>query len=76
MSSISARYAPLNHMHILGFPNRMPHVDWQPYLPKFRDQKEDDALHLVKFHMHARRLKVDFHEYVHGILGGKCKIMV
>ena len=24
-------YAPMNHAHIPGFPNRMPKVDWQTY---------------------------------------------
>ena len=29
----------------------------------FRDQKgENVALHLIKFHMHVRRLEVNFHE--------------
>lgn len=41
----------------------MPCVDWQPYLPKFKDEKGDDAtLHLVKFLMYARKLSVQFLE--------------
>ena len=53
----------MNHSHILGFPNRMPHIDWQSCLPKFKDEKGDDAaLHLIKFHMHSRKLKVEWHE--------------
>ena len=46
----------MNHSHILGFPNRMPHIDWQSCLPKFKDEEGDDvALHLIKFHMHSRQ---------------------
>ena len=63
MDHISARYAPMNHSHIPGFPNRMPCIDCQTYMPRFIDGKGDDvALHLVKFHMHVRKLKVQFHE--------------
>jgi hypothetical protein len=63
MSSISARYAPMNRSHIPGFPNHMPCVDWQRYLPKFKDQEGDDvAFHLIKFHMHIHRLEVKFPE--------------
>jgi len=64
MDSQSARYAPMNHSHILGFPNRMPYIDWQTYLSKFKDEERDDVdLHLIKFHMHSRKLKVKWHEY-------------
>jgi len=53
----------MNRSHIPGFPNRMPSVDWLTYLPVFKDQKGDDAaIHLVRFHMHVRRLKIEFHE--------------
>jgi len=53
----------MNRSHIPNFPNRMPHIDWQTYFPKFLDGKGDDvALHLVKFHMHVRKLRVQFHE--------------
>ena len=49
--------------HIPYFPNPMPCIDWQTHLPKFRDDKGDnDALHLIKFCMHACRLEVQFHE--------------
>jgi hypothetical protein len=51
----------MNHSHIPGFLNRMPCVDWQRYLPKFKDQEGDDvSFHLIKFHMHIHRLKVKF----------------
>jgi hypothetical protein len=64
MDSQSTRYAPMNRSHIPGFPNRLPHIDWQTYLPKFKDEEGDDvALHLIKFHMHVHKLKVKFHEY-------------
>ena len=63
MSSLCERYAPMNHAHIPGFPNRIPKVDWQTGLPNFKDQKNDDvALHLVRFHMHICKLGVEFHE--------------
>jgi hypothetical protein len=39
----SARYAPMNQSHIPGFPNCIPHIDWQKYLPKFKDGKGNDA---------------------------------
>lgn len=61
--NLVARYAPMNHVHIFDFPNCMPCVDWQTYFPKFRDQKGDDAtLHLVKFHIHVRKLRVQLPE--------------
>ena len=63
MDSQFARYAPMNNAHIPGFLNRLPHIEWQSYFPKFRDQEGDDvALHLVKFHMHILKLRVEFHE--------------
>ena len=47
--------------HIPGFPNKMPKVDWSRNLPTFNnDGKKDAALHLVRFHMHIHKLKVDF----------------
>ena len=63
MSSLSARYAPMNRSHIPGFPNRVPKVDSQTGLPKFKDQNNDDAaLHLVRFHIHIHKLGVKLHE--------------
>ena len=59
MTSRAARYAPMNISHIPGFPNQIPHVDWQAYLPKFKDKKGDDAtIHLFRFH----KLGVGWHE--------------
>jgi len=59
----STRYDPMNRVHIPGFPNRMPFIDWKTYLPRFIDGKGDDAsLPLVKFIMHVRKLNVQFHE--------------
>ena len=41
----------------------MPQVYWKTYLPKFRDGNSDDAtLHLIRFHMHVRKLRINFHE--------------
>ena len=37
MSSLSARYAPMNRAHIPGFPNRIPNVDWKTYLQKSKE---------------------------------------
>ena len=49
--------------HIPGFLNKMPKVNWQSNLPMFKDVKSYDvALHLMRFHMHVRRLKIDFPE--------------
>ena len=54
----------MNRAHIPCFPNRIPKVDWQTCLPKFKDQKNDDvSLHLVRFHMHIHKLGVKLHEY-------------
>ena len=50
--------------HIPGFPNKIPKVYWQMNFPMFKDDdRNDSALHLVRFHMHTRKLKVDFPEY-------------
>lgn len=63
MDSITRRYAPLNRAHIHGFQNRMPSIDWLSNLPVFRREEGDHAtLHLIKFHMHVRKLKVHWHE--------------
>jgi len=49
---------------ITSFPNKMPKVNWQRNFPMFKDVKGYDvALHLVRFHIHMRRLKIDFPEY-------------
>ena len=63
MSSMDVRYAPMNRTHIPSFPNRIPNIDWQEYLPRFKDQKGDDvALHLFRFHKHIHKLGVELHE--------------
>jgi hypothetical protein len=63
MDHRSARYAPMNLSHIPGFPNRIPQIYWKKYLPKFKDGKGNDVdLHLIRFHMHIRKLGVEFHE--------------
>lgn len=63
MDLIARRYAPLSRDHIPGFPNKIPKVDWSRNLPIFNDDgKKDAALHLVRFHMHIRKLKLDFPE--------------
>jgi hypothetical protein len=64
--SIEQRYAPMNKDYILGFPNKMPQVNWQRNLPIFQDENVDDALlHLIKFHIHSWKLKVEWHEDCH-----------
>jgi len=63
MDQIARRYAPLSRDHIPGFPNKIPKVDWSRNLPTFNaDGKKDAALHLVRFHMHIRKLKISFPE--------------
>ena len=53
----------MNHAHIPIFLNRIPNVDWQTCLPKFKNRKNDDAdLHLVRFHMHICKLGVELQE--------------
>lgn len=62
-SRIQRGYAPMDRSRILGFPNPMPSSDWLTYLPFFKDQKGDDVVvHLLRFHMHIRKLKIKFHE--------------
>ena len=47
----------------MGFPNRIPNIDWKSYLPKFKDQKGDDAaIHLFRFHKHIHKLVIELHE--------------
>ena len=63
MNSRAVSYDRMNISSIHGFPNRIPHVDWQAYLPKFKDQKGDDvAIHLFRFHKHIHKLGVGWHE--------------
>lgn len=63
MDFLSKKYAPMNRAHIPGFPNRLPRIDWQAYLPKFREEKgEDVSIDLIRFHLHIHRLRVDFPE--------------
>ena len=63
MDQIVRRYAPMSQDHIPGFPNKMPKVDWSKNLPVFRNVEGNDAaLHLVKFHNHMHKLKIDFPE--------------
>jgi len=52
-----------NKIPIPGFPNKIPKGDWQRDLLMFKDDDRNDAaLHLVRFHMHTHKLKVDFPE--------------
>lgn len=61
MDRIARRYAPMSRDHIPGFPNKIPKVDWSRNFPTFKDDgKKDATLHLVRFHMHIRKLKVGF----------------
>ena len=63
MSSLAIRYAPMNRAHIPSFPNRIPNIGWQAYLPRFKDQKGDDAaIHLFRIHNHIHKLGVGWHE--------------
>ena len=63
MGFVARRYAPMNRAHIPGFPNRIPRIYWITYLPRFKDQKGDDAtIHLFRFHKHIYKLGVELHE--------------
>ena len=63
MDRVARRYAPMSRDHIPHFPNKISKVDWSRNLPTFKDDgMKDTALHLVRFHMHIRKLKVDFPE--------------
>ena len=56
---MNSGYAHMNWSHIHGFPNPMPKVEWLIDLPILKDEKKDnDALHLVRFHLHVYSLKV------------------
>lgn len=58
-----ARYDPMNISRILGFPNCLTHISCQTHLPKFKDEKGDDVSHhLIKFHMHTCKLRVELYE--------------
>ena len=53
----------MNIDHIPSFPNKIPQVNSQRNIPIFQDEDVDDALlHLIKFHVHAWKLKVEWHE--------------
>jgi hypothetical protein len=53
----------MDRSSILGFLNPMPCVDRSIHLPIFKDEKKDDVgLHLIKFHIHVCRLRVEFPE--------------
>ena len=53
----------MNRYHITRFPHKMHQVNWQRNLPIFQDENVDDALlHLIKFHIHSWKLKVEWHE--------------
>ena len=61
---INPMYATIDQSQIYGFPNPMPCVYWSTHIPMFKYEKKDDAgLHLVKFHIHVCRLRVEFPEY-------------
>ena len=54
----------MNREHIFGFLHKIPQVNWDINIPIFEDEKGDGALlHLIKFHIHSWRLKVEWHEY-------------
>jgi len=63
MDSLARWYAPMSRDHIPCFPNKIPKVNWKKNLSMFKDDdRKDAALHLVRFHIHIRKLKVDFPE--------------
>ena len=53
----------MNLDHIPSFPNLIPKIDWLTYLPRFKDQKNDNAgIHLFIFHKHVHKLGLELHE--------------
>lgn len=51
----------MNLSQIPSFPNHLSCIDWQTHMQKFKHEKGDGvALHLVKFHMHIHRLRIEF----------------
>ena len=53
----------MSREHIPGFPHKMPEVDWLKNLPIFQGENaEDPLLHLIKFHIHVWKFKVEWHE--------------
>ena len=53
----------MNLAHIPHFLNHIPCIDWKSGLSKFKGwDNEDSSLHLVKFHFHIDRLKIEFPE--------------
>ena len=53
----------MNRSQSPGFPNQIPNVDWQAYLPRFKDQKgDDDPLHFVIFRQHIYKEGVQLHD--------------
>ena len=62
ISSRDARYAPMNLAAIPGYPNKIPLVNWKIDLPRFNDEKSDDAaIHLFKFDKHIHKLGMGWH---------------
>ena len=53
----------MSREHIPGFPHKMPEINWLKNLPTFQGEKVDDPLlHLIKFHIHVWKFKVEWHE--------------
>ena len=53
----------MSRKHIPGFPQKMPEVDWLKNPPTFQGENaEDPLLHLIKFHRHVWKFKVEWHE--------------
>ena len=54
----------MNLAAIPGYPNKIPLVNWLTYLPRFKDEKGDDAsIHLFIFHKHIHKMGVGWNEY-------------
>jgi len=63
MEWVARTYAPMSRDHIPGFSKKMPKVDWLQNLPMLRNVEGNNvALHLVKFHIHVHKLKINFPE--------------
>jgi hypothetical protein len=62
---VAARFSPLDFSNIPGFPNHVPGIRvWEDYLPRFREDDNDNLTHhLVEFHYCMHQLSI-FHEDV------------
>jgi hypothetical protein len=60
---VVARFAPLDFSNVPRFPNNVPSIGaWGDYLPRFREDNDDNLTqHLIEFHLCMHQLSI-FHE--------------